>query len=176
MFSGDLFCQSQPVGAVCDRTWAGHPGGGGLKLAVTVGPQSASSWRTAPETPPGSESALTRPLCRKRVWWVPHRKADKNKEKDLSDGESLRPFCGSFWLKYCVGMRGITTTSDYLIMEATSAAKSSSAFSMPSPVANRVNALTVMEPPSSLATAATCFSTEILFSLTKACWSKQFSS
>ena len=109
MFSGDLFCQSQPVGAVCDRTWAGHPGGGGLKLAVTVGPQSASSWRTAPETPPGSESALTRPLCRKRVWWVPHRKADKNKEKDLSDGESLRPFCGSFWLKYCVGMRGITT-------------------------------------------------------------------
>ena len=64
----------------------------------------------------------------------------------------------------------------YFIMEATSAAKSSSAFSMPSPVMKRVKALTTILPPSSLATAATCCSTEILFSLTKACCSRQFSS
>ena len=58
---------------------------------------------------------------------------------------------------------------NYLIMEATSAAKSSSFFSIPSPVAKRVKAFTAMLPPSSLATAATCFYTETLFSLTKAC-------
>ena len=38
-----------------------------------------------------------------------------------------------------------------MIMEATSAAKSSSFFSMPSPVAKRVKAFTVILPPSSLA-------------------------
>ena len=62
------------------------------------------------------------------------------------------------------------------IMLATSAAKSSSAFSMPSPVWKRVNALTAILPPSCLATSAMCFSTETLFSFTKACCSRQFSS
>lgn len=104
-------------------------------------------------------------------------RAKSKKEIKKEPGETK--FLGLLWESFfrdnvlvCGGQAHVS----YLIMEATSAAKSSSAFSMPSPVANRVKAFTVMVPPSCLATSATCFSTEVLFSFTKACCSRQFSS
>lgn len=99
----------------------------------------------------------------------------KRNKKEPGETNFLGLFLSHFsWTMglFCGGQ----AQNPYLIMEATSAAKSSSAFSMPSPVAKRVKALTWMEPPSCLATSATCFSTEILFSFTKACCSRQFSS
>ena len=64
----------------------------------------------------------------------------------------------------------------YLAMEATSAAKSSCFFSIPSPFSKRTHLASLISPPSSLATAAICCSTETLFSLTNACCRRQFSS
>ena len=64
----------------------------------------------------------------------------------------------------------------YLAMDATSAAKSSTFFSMPSPFSKRTHFTSLISPPSSLATALMWFSTETLFSLTKACCRRQFSS
>lgn len=64
----------------------------------------------------------------------------------------------------------------YFAIEATSAAKSSTFFSMPSPFSKRVNLTSLISPPSSFATSLMCCSTETLFSLTNACWSRQFSS
>lgn len=66
--------------------------------------------------------------------------------------------------------------SVYCAMEATSAAKSSTFFSMPSPFSKRVNFTNLISPPSSLATALICSSTVTLFSLTNACCKRQFSS
>ena len=64
----------------------------------------------------------------------------------------------------------------YLAIEATSAAKSSTFFSMPSPFSKRTYLTSLISPPRVLATSAMCFSTETLFSLTKACCRRQFSS
>ena len=98
-----------------------------------------------------------------------------SKKKSPGKRSSSDSYGGHYFGTMCL-FAGGQVQKTYLIMEATSAAKSSSFFSMPSPVSKRVNALTAMEPPSCLATSAMCFSTEILFSLTKACCSRQFSS
>lgn len=86
------------------------------------------------------------------------------------------PLCQYGWKKV-VKIRGtISSNPSYFAIEATSAAKSSTFFSMPSPFSKRVNLTSLISPPSSFATSLMCCSTETLFSLTNACWSRQFSS
>ena len=76
----------------------------------------------------------------------------------------------------CACFVGDKLKKPYFAIEATSAAKSSCFFSMPSPFSKRTHLTSLISPPSSLATAAMCCSTETLFSLTKACCRRQFSS
>ena len=63
----------------------------------------------------------------------------------------------------------------YLIMEAISAAKFSSFFSIPSPFSKRTASLKVTVPPSALAALSIYFSTDMLLSFTNSCCMRQFS-
>ena len=111
-----------------------------------------------------------------KVQRPPNKKRPGEKMKKSPGKRSSSDSYGSHYLGTMCLFAGGQAQRNQWIMLATSAAKSSSAFSMPSPVWKRVNALTVILPPSCLATSAMCFSTEVLFSFTKACCSRQFSS
>ena len=64
----------------------------------------------------------------------------------------------------------------YFTIPATSAAKSSSRFWMPSPFSKRVYSTSLSEPPAFFAHSSMYCATDRLPSFTNACWSRQFSS
>ena len=134
---------------------------------------SRSRWRSL------APSYRLRPEKRKSPFFITIRltvrptRTKKDPEGNITLLSEL--FC-SFYMGESVRFSVRNYNIPYFAIEATSAAKSSCFFSMPSPFSKRTHLASLISPPSSFATAAMCCSTETLFSLTKACCRRQFSS